>query len=120
MFISEAASDRRGDVMKKLICLTSVALAVAAIAFLGLPTPAARALQFERSQTQSDPEKEMMERQLREANKKRQQDIRNDTEKLFQLASVLKAAVENTSEDLLSLVAVRKDHQVAKLAMTVK
>lgn len=106
--------------MKKLICLTSVALAVAAIAFLGLPTPAARALRFERSQTQSDPEKEMMDRQLREANKKRQQDIRNDTEKLFQLASELKAAVDKTNENLLSLEVVRKADEVEKLAKKVK
>ena len=39
---------------------------------------------------------------MREANKKRQQDIREDTDKLFQLATELKAAVDKTNENLLS------------------
>ncbi len=120
MVIIEAASDRRIGVIKKIIYLTSVALAVAATAFLGLPAPAARAVQFGRAQTQSDAEKEMMDRQLREANKKRQQDIRDDTEKLFQLASELKAAVDKTNENLLSLEVVRKADEVEKLAKKVK
>ena len=72
--------------------------------------------QNERSQT----EKEMMDRQMREANKKRQQDIRDDTDKLFQLATELKTAVDKTNENLLSLEVVRKAEEVEKLAHRVR
>ena len=49
-------------------------------------------------ETRQDPaQKEMQDRMLKgEANKKRQQDIREDTDKLFQLATELKAAVDKT------------------------
>ena len=62
----------------------------------------------------------MQDRMLKEANKKRQQDIRDDTDKLFQLASELKAAVDKSNENLLSLEVVRKAEQVEKLAKKVK
>jgi hypothetical protein len=62
----------------------------------------------------------MQDRMAREANKKRQQDIRNDTEKLFQLATELKAAVDKSNENLLSLEVVRKAEDVEKLAKKVK
>jgi len=72
-------------------------------------------------ETRQDPaQKEMQDRMTREANKKRQQDIRNDTEKLFQLATELKAAVDKTNENLLSLDVVRKAEEVEKLAKKVK
>lgn len=106
--------------MKKLICLGSVVLAMAATVVLWFPAQSARALQFERPQPQSDAEREMMDRQLREANKRRQQDIRTDTDKLFQLATELKAAVDKTNENLLSLEVVRKADEVEKLAKRVK
>lgn len=57
---------------------------------------------------------------MKEANKKRQQDIRDETDKLFQLASELKAAVDKTNENLLSLDVVRKADEVEKLARKVK
>lgn len=62
----------------------------------------------------------MQDRMIREANKKRQQDIRDDTEKLFQLSSELKAAVEKSNEHVLSLDVVRKAEEVEKLAKKVK
>ena len=57
---------------------------------------------------------------LKEANKKRQEDIRNDTDKLFQLATELKAAVDKSNENMLSLDVVRKADEVEKLAKRVK
>jgi len=57
---------------------------------------------------------------VREANKKRQQEIRDDTDKLFQLATDLKAAVDKSNENLLSLDVVRKADEVEKLAKKVK
>jgi hypothetical protein len=72
-------------------------------------------------ETRQDPaQKEMQDRMAREANKKRQQNIREDTDKLFQLATELKAAVDKTNENLLSLDVVRKADEVEKLAKKVK
>ena len=62
----------------------------------------------------------MQDRQLKEVNKKRQEDIKNDTEKLFQLATELKAAVDKTNENTLSLDVIRKADEVEKLAKRVK
>ena len=72
-------------------------------------------------ETRQDPaQKEMQDRMAREANKKRQQDIREETDKLFQLATELKAAVDKSNENLLSLDVVRKAEEVEKLAKKVK
>jgi hypothetical protein len=106
---------------------TKLCLALGAVLLLGAvtlsaPSASPAATQFgnvpqgERSQT----EREMMDRQRREANKKRQQDIRDDTEKLFQLATELKSAVDKSNENLLSLEVVRKAEEVEKLAHRVK
>jgi hypothetical protein len=72
------------------------------------------------SRNMSQAEKEIQDRQLKEANKKRQEDIRNDTAKLFQLATELKAAVDKSNENVLSLDVVRKAEEVEKLAKRVK
>lgn len=102
----------------------SVKLSIAGVIFLFaggivlVPALPAAAPQFE---TRQDPsQKEMQARMMREANKKRQQDIRADTDKLFQLATELKAAVDKTNENLLSLEVVRKADEVEKLAKKVK
>ena len=72
-------------------------------------------------QLNQDPiQKEMQDRMYKAANKKRQQDIRDDTDKLFELATELKAAVDKSNENLLSLEVVRKADEVEKLAKKVK
>jgi len=72
-------------------------------------------------ETRQDPaQREMQERMAREANKKRQQDLREETDRLFQLATELKAAVDKSNENLLSLEVVRKAEEVEKLAKKVK
>jgi hypothetical protein len=65
-------------------------------------------------------QKEMQDRMFKEANKKRQQDIKTDTDRLFQLATELKAAVDKTNENMLSLDVIKKAEQVEKLAKKVK
>jgi len=94
------------------------------LALLGLPfraTPAARAAPPQLgSRADSQVEKEMQERAVREANKKRQQEIRDSTEKLLQLAGELKDAVDKSNEHMLSLDVVRKADEVEKLAKKVK
>lgn len=72
------------------------------------------------NRTQREIEQEMQDRQYKELNKRRQQDIRDETEKLFQLATELKAAVDKTNENVLSLDVVRKADEVEKLAKKVK
>ena len=101
----------------KTIFATGMIVLVLCVIFLVPRTPAI-APQYE---TREDPtQKEMQERMTREANKRRQQDIRDDTYKLFQLATELKAAVDKTNENLLSLDVVRKADEVEKLAKKVK
>jgi len=72
------------------------------------------------SHPQSEVEKENQDRVMKEANKRRQQEIHEDTEKLFQLATDLKSAVEKSNENMLSLDVVRKADEVEKLAKRVK
>ncbi|HEY1528962.1 MAG TPA: hypothetical protein VGH51_22285 [Candidatus Angelobacter sp.] len=101
----------------KLVTASGMVLFMSGTAFMASPAPAA-APQVE---TRQDPaQKEMQDRMVREANKKRQQDIREDTDKLFQLATELKAAVDKTNENLLSLDVIHKAEEVEKLAKKVK
>jgi hypothetical protein len=53
-------------------------------------------------------------------NAQRQQDIRNDAEKLLELATELKQAVDKSNENTLSLDVIKKAEQIEKLAKTVK
>jgi len=76
--------------------------------------------QFEPQRERSKAETEMLERASHEANKKRQQEIQADTDKLFQLANELKEAVGKSNEHLLSLEVIRKADEVEKLAHRVK
>ena len=80
--------------------------------------------QFERqtpgAAARTEQEHEMEERRAREANKKRQEEIRTDTLKLYQLATELKDAVDKTNENMLSLDVVKKADEVEKLAKKVK
>jgi predicted methyltransferase len=76
--------------------------------------------QFEPPRGQSKAETEMLERAAREANKKRQQEIQSDTDKLFELANELKEAVGKSNEHVLSLDVIRKADEVEKLAHRVK
>jgi HAMP domain-containing protein len=102
------------------LALTAVAALVASVAALYVFSGTVSA-QFAASQAaQSRVEKEMLERQIKEANKKRQEDIRKDTDKLLELATELKAAVDKTNENLLSIDVVRKADEVEHLAHRVK
>jgi hypothetical protein len=108
-------------VLRKSIILLAVLLVVA-----GLKLPAVHALLAPQSQMRQPPlnpspmEREMAERRAREANKQRQEEIRSDTQKLFQLATELKDAVDKTNENMLSLDVVKKADEVEKLAKKVK
>jgi hypothetical protein len=76
-------------------------------------------------QTQPNREEDAWEVQQRKAmankaNLQRQRDIQKDTEKLLELATELKQAVDKSTADTLSLDVVKKAEQIEKLAKTVK
>jgi hypothetical protein len=58
--------------------------------------------------------------QAKKADMERQQQIRNDTNKLFTLAAELKDSVSKSSQNLLSLDVVKKAEEIEKLARSVK
>ncbi|HLY98420.1 MAG TPA: hypothetical protein VKT33_05075 [Candidatus Angelobacter sp.] len=68
----------------------------------------------------SQMERDMEARRLKEANKQRQEEIKQNTLRLFQLATELKDAVDKTDENMLSLDVVKKADEVEKLAKKVK
>jgi flagellar biosynthesis component FlhA len=70
--------------------------------------------------TPSQMEKDQETQRLKEANSRRQEDLRADTDRLLQLATELKAAVDKSNENLLSLDVVRKADEVEKLAKRVR
>jgi uncharacterized membrane protein YhiD involved in acid resistance len=92
---------------------------VAIMAVAALRTIPSVAYAFQ-NRTERDIQKELQYRQYKELNKKRQEEIRDDTEKLLQLATELKAAVDKSNENMLSLDVVRKAGEVEKLAKRVK
>lgn len=68
-----------------------------------------------------DPTTEKLEREAqKQRNLKRQQDIREDSEKLLELATELKQYVDKTNENIISLDVIKKADQIEKLAKSVK
>jgi hypothetical protein len=67
-----------------------------------------------RTQEQADQER------IRKANEFRQEEIKRDTEKLFQLSAELKDFVDKSNQGILSVDALKKAEQIEKLAHNVK
>lgn len=104
---------------RKIVKRTSAVVFLAVVIALALRVPSVAAYAWQ-NRTDQDIEREMRYRQYKELNKQRQKKIREDTEKLFQLATELKAAVEKSNENVLSVDVVRKAGEVEKLAKRVK
>lgn len=62
----------------------------------------------------------MRERMQKEANKKRQAELKRDTDKLLKLSTELKEYVDKSNENVLSLDVVKKADEIEKLAHSVK
>jgi hypothetical protein len=62
----------------------------------------------------------MRERMQKEANKKRQTELKRDTDKLLKLSTELKEYVDKSNENVLSLDVVKKADEIEKLAHSVK
>jgi len=63
---------------------------------------------------------DMQREQMKKANELRQEEIRHDTEKLFQLSTELKDFIDKGGQGTLSLDAIKKAEQIEKLARSVK
>jgi hypothetical protein len=94
-----------------------------AMAQLPDPTPAPDA-SSPGNQRQRDTEDPWTAQQKRELAKKqnvfRQQEIKQDTDKLLELATELKQYVDKTNENIISLDVIKKAEQIEKLAKSVK
>jgi hypothetical protein len=53
-------------------------------------------------------------------NLQRQQDLKNDTDKLLQLATELKQYVDKTNENTLSIEVIKKTEAIEKLAHSIR
>lgn len=56
----------------------------------------------------------------KKANQERAAAVKSDTEKLLKLAVELKASVDKSNENLLSVEVIRKAEEIEKLAHSVK
>jgi hypothetical protein len=63
---------------------------------------------------------DVLKRQAKAANLKRQGDLKRDTDRLLQLATDLKLQVDKSNENILSLTVIRKAEEIEKLAHSVK
>lgn len=107
--------------MQEVLVLKKVVIVVVFVAaVVAWPISTSSAQIGQRSEPQTQQERDFELRRQQEANKKRQDDIRSDTQKLYQLAGELKDAVDKTNEHVLSLDVVKKAEEVEKLAKKVK
>src|SRR3954468_891178 len=77
--------------------------------------------QFGRRRNNSSPLEEQAERdRVRGLNKERQQKLKQDTDKLLQLATELKEYVDKTNENIMSVDVIKKTDEIEKLAKSVR
>ena len=63
---------------------------------------------------------DMQKRMAKEANQQRQVQLKRDTDKLLKLSTELKAYVDKSNENILSLDVIKKADEIEKLAHSVK
>ena len=77
--------------------------------------------QFGRRRNEMSPDEQQRERdRVRAMNKERQQKLKQDTDKLLQLATELKEYVDKTNENILSVEVVKKTDEIEKLAKSIR
>ena len=62
----------------------------------------------------------MQKEMQKKANLQRQSDLKRDTERLVKLSGELKAYVDKTNENVLSLDVIKKAEEIEKLAHSVR
>jgi hypothetical protein len=112
---------------KRAGCITTVSLLLTTVCLAQLkneqqqnPTQPAYPGQTPASHNEDVWEQQQQKAMQQKAISQRQQDIRKDTEKLLELATELKQAVDKSNKDTLSLDVVRKAEEIEKLAKSVK
>ena len=63
---------------------------------------------------------EQKQQLAKKQNEVRQQELKRDTDRLFELATELKQYVDKTNENILSMEVIKKAEQIEKLAKSVK
>lgn len=77
--------------------------------------------QFASHRVQMSPEEREAERErIRQLNKQRQEKLKQDTDKLLQLATELKQYVDKTNESILSLDVIKKTEEIEKLSRSIR
>ncbi len=77
--------------------------------------------QFGRRRNEMSPDEQQRERdRVRALNKERQEKLKQDTDKLMQLATELKQYVDKTNENILSIEVVKKTDEIEKLAKSIR
>jgi hypothetical protein len=77
--------------------------------------------QLGRRQPQMSSQEQQLERdRARAMNKERQEKLKEDTDKLLQLATELKQYVDKTNENILSIDVVKKTDEIEKLAKSIR
>jgi len=72
-------------------------------------------------QLKTDPSTLKIQQEMqKQRNLQRQRQIKQDTDKLLELATELKAYVDKTNENIISLDVIRKADEIEKLAKSVK
>lgn len=68
----------------------------------------------------NEAERKLEREQQKKRNQERQADLKRDTDKLLQLATQLKQAVDKSNEHTLSLEVIKKAGEIEKLAKSVR
>lgn len=76
--------------------------------------------QFGQQRQQTEDEVRLEKEQAKRANLDRQASLKRDTDRLLQLATELKQAVDKSNENTLSLSVVKKAEEIEKLAKSVR
>jgi hypothetical protein len=110
---------RRFVIILLLLCFA--ASLPARSAFLPAVITQAADPQFGRRRNEMSPDEQQRERdRVRAMNKERQGKLKQDTDKLLQLATELKQYVDKTNENILSIEVVKKTDEIEKLAKSVR
>lgn len=72
------------------------------------------------SDIDAEQREKMIKDMTKQANKQRQEDLKEDTVKLLELATELKQYVDKTNENVMSLEVMKKAEQIEKLAHSVR
>jgi hypothetical protein len=87
---------------------------------LTIQVPGGRDRRPRNSEAEDARREEMRHDQQKKLNEERQASLKKDSEELFNLASQLKASVDKTTQNTLSVDVVRTAQQIEKLAKSVR